>query len=38
MHCKTEIKAETRNYFAPLRSTAAMDCTELEGNDKQDEQ
>jgi hypothetical protein len=35
---KAVYRAETKNYFAPLSSTPAMDCTEAEGDEEQDEQ
>jgi hypothetical protein len=35
---KAVYKAETKNYFAPLSSTPAMDCTETEVGEEQDEQ
>jgi hypothetical protein len=35
---KAVYRAETKNYFAPLSSTPAMDWTETEGGEEQDEQ
>jgi hypothetical protein len=35
---KTACRVENRNYFAPLSTTPAIDCAEMEGGQGQDEQ